>query len=98
MKTKLTALLICITMLSTLFMGCDTTESTANGASQAEPAVSEETAAAPEQTTEEAPAEDAEASAPAEEPEEVLAATYPLVEESSTCLLYTSLLDHEPGF
>ncbi len=95
MKTKLTALLICIAMLGTLLAGCGTPESVASTASEAEPAVSEETAVTPEEPAEaedtpEAPAVEAEASTPEEEPEEIPTVTYPLVEEPTTMTMWAT--------
>ena len=95
MKTKLTALLICIAMLGTLLAGCGTPESVASTASEAEPAVSEETAVTPEEPAEaedtpEAPAVEAEASTPEEESEEIPTVTYPLVEEPTTMTMWAT--------
>lgn len=102
MKTKLTALLLCIAMLSTLLVGCGSTEPVASAVSEPETAVSEEQPSAPEEPAdapeepeapaeEEAPAEaEEEAPAPAAEPEEAPAVSYPLVEDTVTMTMWAT--------
>lgn len=94
MKTKLTALLICIAMLGTLLAGCGTSESVASSTDAAASAVSEETSTTPENPTEtadtQASAVETDTSISGDELEELPAVNYPLVEDAVTFTMWAT--------
>lgn len=79
MKKKLTAILLCIAMLSILFAGCSTTEPASNTAEQPEAESSAEVTTIPEA--------EADASEPAEETADSI---YPLVDEPETLTMWAT--------
>lgn len=79
MKKKLTAILLCIAMLSILLAGCSTTEPASSTAEQPEAESSTEVTTAPEA--------EANASEPAEEAADSI---YPLVDEPETLTMWAT--------
>lgn len=79
MKKKLTAILLCIAMLSILFAGCSTTEPASSTAEQPEAESSAEVTTIPEA--------EADASEPAEETADSI---YPLVDEPETLTMWAT--------